>query len=133
MGLLSRFVARVRSVIDRFTVPQELPPEPDDREVTRGGRGVRGDDFEDRGASRLPDGWVIAGLYHEGEKTTRISATGDTEATDSDIQEADAIIVHYVDAGGDGYRWIHGATGWDSLSDQIEQVIVIVSPTGRGE
>lgn len=60
-------------------------------------------------------------------------ATDDTGATDSEISRADAIIVQFTDAGEDGYRWIHGATGWDSVSDQIDRTVKVVSPTGRGE
>lgn len=73
------------------------------------------------------------GLYHQGQRTQRIHATDDTDVTDNDIESADALIVWYEDAGEDGYRWIHGASGWDSLADQIDRVIVIVSPAGRGE
>lgn len=105
----------------------EPPWEPDEPESPP--------DDEDRepGESRLPDGWVLVGLYHEGEKTQKIHATDDTDVTDGEIESADALIVWYEDAGADGYRWVHGATGWDSLSDQVERVIIIVSPAGRGE
>lgn len=123
MGLLSRLGARVRGFVARVTSRPARTFEP----PPHGGGGPRDTD----GESRLPDGWSVVGLYHEGEKTQKIHATGDTEVTDSDIHEADAIIVHYGDAGDDGYRWIHGATGWDSLADQIDRVIVIVSPTGE--
>lgn len=118
----------VRSFVERVTSRAPEPSEPtyDD---DPGGLGTG--DGEDRGGSRLPDGWVLVGLYHDGEKTTRIHATDDTDVTDSEIHSADALIVWYEDAGGDGYRWVHGATGWDSLADQVERTIVIVSPTAE--
>lgn len=122
--------------MERFTEPatpsrgrgRRRDPEPDYEP------GPRGDDYgaADR-ESRLPDGWVLVGLYHEEEKTAKIHATNDTEVTDSEIQHADAIIVHYTDGGEDGYKWIHGASGWDSIADQINRVIKVVSPAGTGE
>lgn len=127
MGLLSRFGRAVRTFVARIT---DRPP-PTFEPPPHGGGGVRDNDDGDDGGSRLPDGWSVVGLYHEGEKTQKIHATGDTEVTDSDIHEADAIIVWYEDAGDDGYRWVHGATGWDSLADQVDRVIVIVSPAGE--
>ena len=125
MGVFARFGRAIRALVSRVT---DRPPPPPFEPGDHGGGGVRDDD---PGESRLPDGWSIAGLYHEGEKTQKIHATGDTEVTDNDIHEADAIIVHYGDAGDDGYRWIHGATGWDSLSDQIDRVITVVSSVGE--
>lgn len=136
MSLWGRFRRSARRFVERFTEPAPREPEPrevpPEREPEPGDTGGEGP-VPPSDASRLPPGWVIAGLYHQGEKTQRISATGDTEVTDNEIQGADAIIVHYVDGGEDGYKWIHGATGWDSLYDQIELTIKIVSPKGTGE
>lgn len=137
MSLWSRLTHAVRSFVERITgaEPEDhaAPYEPDYRDYGRDyDRGERDADTRE-GASQLPDGWVLVGLYHQGEKTTKIHATDDTDVTDNDIENADALIVWYEDAGEDGYRWVHGATGWDSLADQVERVIVIVSPTGRGE
>lgn len=122
--------------MERFTEPspssrgrgREREPEPDYEP------GPRGDDYgaDDEG-SRLPPGWVLVGLYHDGEKTAKIHATNDTEVTDSEIHHADAIIVHFTDGGEDGYKWIHGASGWDSIADQIDRVVKVVSPSGTGE
>lgn len=127
-----------RRFVDRFTEPlrESPPPREPDREppperepdYTGGGGGVSSTPDD----SRLPPGWVLVGLYHEGEKTQRIYATDARDVTDNEIQGADAIIVQYVDAGGDGYKWIHGATGWDSIYDQIERTIKKVSPIGKG-
>ncbi len=117
MSLWGRLKQRARRIIERFTEP--VPPD-----YGEGGGG---------GGSLLPDGWAVVGLYHDGEQTNHIHATDDTDITDADIGQADAIIVHYTDAGGDGYRWIHGASGWDSIADQIERVTKVVSPVGRGE
>lgn len=139
MSLWGRLRRRARRIVDRFTEPAEpeprpqREPEPSPRrepepapEPPSGGLPSTPDD------SRLPPGWVVVGLYHEGEKTQRIYATDDRDVTDGEIQGADAIIVQYVDAGGDGYRWIHGATGWDSIHDQINRTIKVVSPAGSG-
>lgn len=89
------------------------------------------DEGDIRGGSELPPGWVLVGLYHQGEPTTRINATGVTDVTDSEIHRADALIVQYVPGGEDGYRWVHGARDWRSLADQIERVIVVVSPAAE--
>lgn len=126
MGFLSRLGRAVRSAVSRVTGrAPEPPPPPDEPDYGGGGGGPIYDD--DRGDSRLPDGWVLVGLYHDGEKTQRIHATDDTEVTDREIHRADALIVWYEAAGDDGYRWIHGATGWDSLDDQITRTIMVVS------
>lgn len=130
MSFLSRLGRAVRGVVARvITRPSRQPPPPYEPGPGGGGPIIREPERE----SRLPEGWVLVGLYHEGEKTQRIFATDDTEVTDSDIHGADALIVWYQDAGDDGYRWVHGATGWDSLDDQVSRTIVIVSPTGRGD
>lgn len=136
MSLWSRARARARALVEaaarRFTEPREpSPPREPPREPERE-PGIRGEPGEPA-ESRLPPGWVLVGLYHQGEKTEKIHATNDTEATDSEIQRADAIIVHYVDGGEDGYKWIHGATGWDSIADQIERTIKPTSPKGTGQ
>lgn len=98
-----------------------------DSDTFTGGTVDRGD------GSRLPPGWSLVGLYHHGQATTRIDATGDTEVTDSEISEADALIVWYKDAGADGYRWIHGAPDWDTLADIVDRTIIIVSPVSGAE
>lgn len=79
--------------------------------------------------SELPPGWVLVGLYHQGEKTTRIHATDATQVTDRDIANADALVVQFLPDGENGYRWIHGAPNWRKLADQIEKVTKVVSPT----
>lgn len=141
MSWWSRVRETARRIVERFTEPTPEPtpppaPEPREpreprapREPVREPREPREPEKE----SRLPPGWELVGLYHEGEKTQRIHATDDTDVTDGEIQHADALIVHFVDAGDDGYRWIHGATDWDSIADQINRTIIIVSPLGRGE
>lgn len=135
MSLWGRFRRTVARVVERLTEPAPREPEPPrERE-----RETRDRDTEparaapDSGDSRLPDGWVLVGLYHQGEKTQRIHATNDTEVTDNEIHGADGIIVQYVDGGEDGYKWIHGATGWDSIYDQIERTVKVVSPAGTGQ
>ena len=130
-----RAARAIRDFVTRQADTHEEPPaEPREAPEPRGrGRGRTGDTFSEPTPSQLPPGWVLAGLYHQGEKTQRIHATDDTEVTDGEIAAADALIVWYEDAGGDGYRWIHGATDWDSLSDQIARTIMVVSPAGRGE
>ena len=123
MSLWSRLRHGVTSLIDRLSGGE--PPEVSDREDREAPR--REAETRDH-ESRLPPGWVLAGLYHEGERHPRkIHATDDTEVTDSEIQEADGLVVWFGDAGGDGYFWIHGATGWDSIADQINRTIKVVS------
>lgn len=127
MGLLSRLRHATRALVGRLTgrAPEPPPPfEPPDYGGGGGGGPIYDDDDRE---SRLPDGWVLVGLYHHGMKTQRIHATDDTEVTDREIHQADAQIVWFEAAGDDGYRWIHGATGWDSLDDQITRTIMVVS------
>lgn len=133
MSLWGRFRRTARRLVERFTEPSAREPEP--RPAPREPEYIESTpapESEDE-SSRLPDGWVLVGLYHQGEKTQKISATNATEVTDSEIQRADAIIVHYIDGGEDGYKWIHGATGWDSIADQIERTVKVVSPQGTGQ
>lgn len=73
----------------------------------------------------------MVGLYHQGQKTTRIHATDVTVVTDSEIANADALVVQYLPAGEDGYRWVHGARNWRALADQIERVVIVVSPAAE--
>lgn len=133
MSLWGRLRRRARRIVDRFTEPaeperrQQREPEPSPREPAPEPERATGGLPSTPDDSRLPPGWVLVGLYHEGEKTQRIYATDDQDVTDREIHHADAIIVQYVDAGGDGYRWIHGATGWDSIHDQIERTVKVVS------
>jgi hypothetical protein len=133
VSLWSRIKQRARSIVRRFTEPEPPPPSPPS---SRGGYDYDREGYDRETGEReslLPDGWVLVGLYHDGEKTSRIHDTDGTEVTDSDIRSADAVIVWYPDAGSDGYRWIHGASGWDSIADQIDRVVTVVSPAGRGE
>lgn len=132
MSVWKRAARRARRIVDtitdRFTKPSPPPPSRKSREPR-----PEPSSREPDKTSRLPDGWIVAGLYHDGEKTTRIHATNDTDVTDSEISHADGIIVQYVDGGEDGYKWIHGANGWDSIADQIEITVKVVSPQGTGE
>lgn len=129
MSFLSRLGRAVRGVVARvITRPSRQPPPPYEPGPGGGGPIIREPERE----SRLPEGWVLVGLYHEGEKTQRIFATDDTEVTDSDIAHADAVIVQYGPGGSDGYKWIHGADDWRSIADQIEITIIVVSPKGTG-
>lgn len=132
MSLWGRARSGIRRFVERFTEPsppsspEPREPQPQPEPEPSRGTGARGvpstpDD------SQLPPGWVLVGLYHQGEKTQRIYATDDRDVTDGEIHAADAIIVQYVDAGGDGYKWIHGATGWDSVASQITRTIMVVS------
>lgn len=135
MRFWSRVGRWVRRTVERFTEPStRAPREPREPREPDYEPGPRGDDYGagDR-ESRLPNGWVLVGLYHEGEKTQRIHATNATDVTDSEIAHADAIIVQFTDGGDDGYKWIHGASGWDSISDQIVRTVIPTSPKGTGE
>lgn len=137
MGLFTRFTNWIGEHLPwRETSPEPTaPPPPDAPERDQPPSPPPG---EDEGGftrtpsdSELPPGWVLVGLYHQGEKTTRISATGVTDVTDSQIGRADALVVQYLPAGEDGYRWVHGARNWRSLADQIEKTVIVVSPTAE--
>lgn len=133
MKLWARFTRAVRSFVERVTraAPDEYAREPEPERFDYGYRDPEPDTRDAGEASRLPDGWVLVGLYHQGEKTQKIYATDDTDVTDNDIENADALIVWYRDAGEDGYRWVHGAAGWDGLRDYVERTVIIVSPTAE--
>src|SRR3954453_17443820 len=78
---------------------------------------------------QLPQGGHIAGLFYG---TTEVPADDDT--TDSEIDEADAIVVYYRSpkTGVDTYRTVHGAPSKQGLGNVIRYTTRVVSPVKRG-
>lgn len=75
-------------------------------------------------SDRLPDGWAVEGLWDADER----KLDRNTEPTDAEIADADAIVIKYEDDLGTDYRTVHGALDWDALADLIEMVIENDSP-----
>jgi hypothetical protein len=73
---------------------------------------------------RLPDGWSVEGLWDADERKLEPNS----DPTDGEIADADAIVIKYEDDLGTDYRTVHGALDWDALADLIEQVVEPDSP-----